>query len=942
MQLRIASSFAALSILFTPAVLAAKRPLNFKDFDSWRAISGQTLSPDGRFLAYGLFPQEGDGEVVLRDLNTGKELRENAGQLPPPAPPDPNSEAPARPRAIRLAFSPDSRNLIFVTYARKSDLDKAKEERKTAASGAETPRPATRAAVRAELPPGDLVILSPISQAAPIRITRVKDFGLPETGASLLAYQKAPASRPTPGKPATGAELVLRHLDTNVERSFSDVVEYVLTKDGNTLTYAVSAAADQTNGVYAVSTKGTDAPRTLLQGKGQYKKLTWDDRQDELAFVSSHDDAASKTAKYKVFLWERKQAQAVTAASAESAGFRAGFLISDSAPLNFSKDGTRLFFGAAPPPAPERKAGPPADDEVSFDLWHYKDDHVQPMQKVRAAQDRTRSYRAVYIVPEHKLVQLADAEMSELTPSDNGRFALGSDDREYRPMVEYGERASDSYLVETETGKRTLLAKKHSGNVTWSPDGKYVLSFDGTDWSAAAVPSGKSVNLTAKLPVKFWTEDNDTPGAPRPYGLAGWSKDGKSVLVYDHFDIWQLTPDGTHATNYTAGLGRKENLEMRYVKLDPEEKTIDTAKPLLMRAENTLTRESGFYLGATPLTMGSVDYGMPAKAKQADVLVLSSQTFSTYPDLLVTNSSMKEMKKVSDANPQKKDLLWGTAEMVSFKNLDGVALQGALYKPENFDAAKKYPMIVYIYERLSQNINHFVDPKPMDSINIAYYVSNGYLVFTPDIVYTTGYPGQSALKCVLGGVDEVVHRGYVDEANIGIQGHSWGGYQIAYMITQTTRFKAVEAGAPVANMTSAYGGIRWGSGLPRQFQYEKTQSRIGGSLWEYPLRFLENSPLFQADRVKTPVLMVHNDADDAVPWYQGIEYYLALRRLNKEVYLFTYQGEPHHLQRRANQKDYARRMAQYFDYELKGGPKPAWMEKGIPYLHAAEETATDQ
>lgn len=302
---------------------------------------------------------------------------------------------------------------------------------------------------------------------------------------------------------------------------------------------------------------------------------------------------------------------------------------------------------------------------------------------------------------------------------------------------------------------------------------------------------------------------------------------------------------------------------------------------------------------------------------------------------------MKDLKKVTDANPQKSDLLWGTAEMVSFKNLDGVSLQGALYKPENFDPAKKYPMIVYIYEKLSQNLNHFTDPKPMDSINIPYYVSNGYLVFTPDIVYTIGYPGQSALKCVLGGVDAMVNRGFVDEANIGIQGHSWGGYQIAYMITQTSRFKAVEAGAVVANMTSAYNGIRWGTGLPRQFQYEKTQSRIGGSLWEYPLRFLENSPLFQADRVKTPILMVHNDADDAVPWYQGIEYYLALRRLNKEVYMFSYAGEPHHLQRRANQKDYARRLAQYFDYELKGAAKPAWMEKGIPYLHAAEEPATD-
>ena len=932
---RLANTLAVTALIIAPASFAAKRPINFKDFDSWRAINGQVLSRDGRYLAYGLFPQEGDGEVVVRDLTTGKELRENAGQLPPPAPPDPNSEAPPRPRAIRLAFTPDSHYLIFVSYAKRAETQKPKAE-----ANAEAPRPATRTGSRTDLPPGDLVIFN-LTSSIPTRVARVKDFGITEQGESLVAYLKAAAAQAPAGKPAMGTDLVLRQLDSGTERTIADVSEYLLTKDGRSVAYAVASPKEETNGVYVLPGKGLDSPKALLSGKGQYKKLTWDDKHDELAFVSSHDDASTKLAKYKLYLWERKASQASVVAAVETPGFRSGFVISDTATLNFSKDGTRLFFGAAPPVLPEHKTGSPADDEVVFDLWHYKDDHIQPMQKVRAGLERTRSFRAVYLVPQHKMVQLADAEMSEITPSENGRYALGSDDREYRPAIEYGERASDSFLVDIETGKRTLLAKKNTGAVTWSPDSKYAISFDGENWNATSVPSGKTVNLTAKLPVKFWTEDNDTPSIPRAYGLAGWSKDGKSVLVYDRFDIWELAPDGRRAANYTAGMGRKNNLELRYIKLDAEEKAIDTAKPLLLRAEKTVTRQTGFYSGSTQLTMGAVDYGAPVKAKNADVVVLSAQTFDRCPDLLVTGTAMKEMKKVTDANPQKADLLWGTAEMVSFKNLDGVPLQGALYKPENFDPAKKYPMIVYIYERLSQNLNHFNDPKPMDSINIPYYVSNGYLVFTPDIVYTTGYPGQSALKCVLGGVDAMVNRGFVDEANIGIQGHSWGGYQIAYMITQTSRFKAVEAGAVVANMTSAYGGIRWGSGLPRQFQYEKTQSRIGGSLWEYPLRFIENSPLFQADRVKTPILMVHNDADDAVPWYQGIEYYLALRRLNKEVYMFSYAGEPHHLQRRANQKDYARRLAEYFAFELKGAPKPAWMEKGIPYLHAPEEPATD-
>ena len=143
------------------------------------------------------------------------------------------------------------------------------------------------------------------------------------------------------------------------------------------------------------------------------------------------------------------------------------------------------------------------------------------------------------------------------------------------------------------------------------------------------------------------------------------------------------------------------------------------------------------------------------------------------------------MKKVTDANPQQAGILWGTSELIKYRNADGVELQAALYKPENFDPSKKYPMMIYIYERLSQNVHNFVRPAPGTSINIAYYVSNGYMVLTPDIVYTTGHPGQSALKCVLPAIQAVVEKGYVNRNAIGIQGHSWGGYQTAYMLTQT-------------------------------------------------------------------------------------------------------------------------------------------------------------
>jgi dipeptidyl aminopeptidase/acylaminoacyl peptidase len=368
---------------------------------------------------------------------------------------------------------------------------------------------------------------------------------------------------------------------------------------------------------------------------------------------------------------------------------------------------------------------------------------------------------------------------------------------------------------------------------------------------------------------------------------------------------------------------------------------------VMLAATNLKTWNSGFFRssldGAEPkqLVLSAKNYGVPVKAKDADVYLLTEQTFNEFPDLLTTDGSFKELRKVSDANPQKKQLNWGTSEVMRYNNADGVPLTAALYKPENFDPSKKYPMMVYIYEKLTQNVNRFVNPSPGTSINISFYVSNGYLVLTPDIVYTEGYPGQSALKCVLPAIQAVVDKGIVDEKAIGIQGHSWGGYQIAYMVTQTNRFHAAAAGAPVVNMIAAYDGIRWGTGLPRQFQYERTQSRIGGSIWQYPTRFIENSPIFWMDKVQTPVMILQNDADDAVPWYQGIEFFLALRRLGKPAWLFNYNGQPHGLRNRADQKDYTIRLQQYFDHFLKGAPAPAWMEKGVPYIER-ERTALSE
>lgn len=916
-----------------------KRALRHNDYDSWRHIQNQQLSSGGRYLAYALFPQQGDGEVIVRDLVTSKEIKEPAGALPPPPPPDfanPQAEeVPRPPSGVAVKFSDDSKTLVFSTFAPYAEVESAKRAKQ---KPAETPR-------------GDLIAID-LATNKTFRAPRVKSFQFPADENGYLAYLQVPEPPATPsnesaatgkGKKLETGDLVLHNLSNGSERRFSEVTEYALSKDGQLLVYAVSSRKPEANGVYVVKTASAGAPVSILSGKGKYEKLAWDYQETRLAFVSDHGDFTGAQPRFALYGWDRKSPVAAELVSNETPGFRSGWMVSDKATIAFSKDGALIFFGTAPKPPVQRPSdNAPADERVSVDLWSWKDDYIQPMQKVRAAADRSRSYRAVFDVKTNKFVQLADPGMPQLTPSDDGLSAIGEDDREYRRMQEYDQRYSDAYIVNSETGARKLVLKKHIGRLNWSPDSRYAIYYDGKDWNTVAASSGQVVNLTSKLGVSFGREDYDSPGPPTAYGLAGWTTDGQYVLIYDRFDVWRLKPDGSEPVNLTHNNGRNEHVVYRVVrfeKTDPAERGIDAEKPILLRAENDDTHDSGIYR----TTMQSIDppeklmmepknVTPPIKAKNADVYVLAASTFDEYPDLLVTDGDFKQFRKVTNANPQLAGLLWGTAELIHYDSVDGTPLKGTLYKPANFDPAKKYPLMVYIYERLSQNVHNFVEPRPANVINPSYYASNGYLVLEPDIAYKIGYPGQSALDCVLPAVQTVVDRGFVDEKAIGIQGHSWGGYQIAYMVTRTNRFRAAAPGAPVADMISAYDGIRWGPGIPRQFQYERTQSRIGGSLWQYPMRYIENSPIFEADRVTTPLLMIHNDADDAVPWYQGIEFYLALRRLNKEVYLFSYNGEPHNLRRRADQKDYTIRLQQFFDYYLKGAPKPDWMDHGIPYL----------
>ena len=521
-------------------------------------------------------------------------------------------------------------------------------------------------------------------------------------------------------------------------------------------------------------------------------------------------------------------------------------------------------------------------------------------------------------------------------------FLLGTTDVPYRQELSWDGTYRDAYAVDPRTGERRKVAERVRGGrgVGLSPGGVYAYWWDDgdRDWKAAPMDgSSVAASLTADIPQAFHDELNDRPQGPSPYGGARWIEGDAALIVHDRYDAWRVDPAGAEPPVRVTS-GRAGRVRHQLVRTDDEPALPEGG--LLFSTFDERTRAGGYARGTTDGAAGvtglvseAFRFRFRARAEDADQLLWTRESFGTFPDLWTGGADFEAKRKLSDANPQQAEYAWGTAELVDWTSNDGTPLEGILITPDGFDPSRRYPLMVYFYERMSDGLHDYRAPTPGgSSVAFSFYASRGYVVFVPDIPYEVGYPGESALDAVVPGVLELLGRGFVDPARIGVQGHSWGGYQIAYMLTKTNLFAAAEAGAPVSNMTSAYGGIRWQTGMSRMFQYERTQSRIGGTLWDERDRYIHNSPLFFADKVRTPLLMMHNDEDGAVPWYQGIELFVALRRLQQPVFMLNYNGEGHGLRRQANQEDWAVRMQQFFDHYLLDAPAPRWMAEGVPAL----------
>ena len=931
--------FRVLLILFVSFFInihtsAQKKVMQQDDKGLWNRIRNVNISNNGDHVLYHLGREEKDQTLYLKDIN-GKEIMSYS-----------------RVKGGKFSFDSD-----FVAFAVNASKDSIKEMK--------------RKKVKKKDFPKDSLIIYNIKKKSVTKIPNVKSYSMPEKWSGIVTYMLEPSKakkkeadkkkedttkkkdstatkktkKPKKTKKVSkvnGYHLVVRQLKSGVEDTLKFVHRYSIAKEGKFITYATSGEKLKENGgVYRYDV--VTGKRTLLFGshyKTKYPQLGISESGKRIGFVVDADSTKSFIKKPNLYAWNQGDAKAKNIVSSEQNA--STMLVSSDQSLQFSENEERLFFGLRTPPIVKDTTLIP-EEIVNVEVWTYDEPRLYTVQELQVKNDKKKAFLSLYDFNQNKMISVANTEydMARYGNEGNSDYAIVGNRTPYMLESQWtAQRPMDIQRVDLKTGERTNLGTKIYGGNGVSPKGNYLFGYSRKDstWFTYNLKTLKYTALT-KGKNKFYNELHDYPDDPRGYGSAGWTENDEKLLIYDRFDIWAFDPETGASENLTNG--RASQTQYRYLRLDREERSIPKKGSWMLSTFNEETKNGGFASynpkrkSVSKLIEGPYRYNRPSMAQEDrnGRLLFTRESFTEFPNLWVSNTSFRSPKQITDANPQQKEYNWGTAEMVEWTSLDGKPLKGMLIKPEDFDPNKKYPMIVNFYEKSSNGLHRHRAPSyGRSTINYPFYASRGYVIFNPDVHYRDGYPGESAFNCVIPGVTALIEKGFIDKNNIGVQGHSWGGYQIAYLVTKTDIFRAAESGAPVPNMISAYGGIRWWTGLSRQFQYEHTQSRIGGTPWEYPQRYVENSPIFNIDKINTPLLIMHNDADGHVPWYQGIEFFVSLRRLGKPSWFLNYNGEPHWPLKMQNRIDFNIRMAQFFDYYLKGAPKPVWMERGVPAL----------
>lgn len=906
------------------AAVAIPRPVDIPDMAAWKGISSAVISANGKWAAWRLTEAEGDANVMVKSLSGKEEYSFPAGQ-----------------GAGNIEFSDDGQWMAFTSHMSKKEQDAAKKAKK----------PVQAKVTLVDLKTGKATTIEKIAKFAFAneRGGWLAMHKLSDTPAAPAAAPSTPSGASAPAK-AKGTDLLLRNLKTGASFNVGNVAEFEFDHQGRYLAYIVDANDKAGNGI-VVHHLDNGSSQVLDDGDANYQKLLWNDKGTGLTVLKGLEDKAYEDKLWNAIGFRLDSNQQFTKTLIDPAklkDFPKEMTISGDAQPRWSADFAWISFGIKEtkkkPKDDKKDAAPEADEKVNLVLWHHQDKRLPTQQKVQQESDKKRSSAAIYRVAEQQFIRLGDDKLTMVNLPQAGDWALAQDESEYQRQASMdGRRFTDVYAVSMKTGERRLLNKQASWTFGLSNDGRYYLHYEDGHFISVEMATGKRHNLTANLNTTFINVDDDHNLVKPPVMPFGWSSDSRFILLSDGWDIWKIAADGSKAMQLSHD-GKREQIRYKSrMTLDPNEKGIDLNKPQYFTAYGEWTKKGGFLridANAQSKRLGfeDVSYRRLLKAEKADVFLFSKETAIAAPDLYVSGEQLNDARKLTDLSSQEKNYTMGSGAMlVNYVGTDGKKLQGALFLPANYQAGKSYPTVVYIYEKLSQGLNTYVQPAVGGGgFNRAYYTSHGYAVFNPDITYRLNDPGVSAKESVLPALQAAIATGVVDAKRVGLQGHSWGGYQTAFLVTQTDAFKAASAGAALTNMISMYSLVYKNSGSTNQAIFESSQGRFLGAYNDHWEAYVRNSPVFFAKNVKTPLLMLQNDVDGAVDYTQGVEYFNTLRRAGKDVIMLEYPGENHGLVKKPNQKDYMQRMKEFFDFHLKDKPAPEWLNKGVAWLKMDE------
>ncbi len=887
-------SIIVLIVLFAGGLLAQEnqKVLTLDDYPKWKQITSTAISPDGNWITYGYRPNNADDTLYVKNPASDKVFEIPGGTRP--------------------AFADDSNWTAYRIDLPKKEREKLSKQKKTVTNKAE---------------------LFNLNTEEKYTIDGASSFMFSEN-AKYFVVKKAKSDKSTKHN---GTDLIIRLLEDGSTMNIGNVGSFSFNKTSTHLAYTIDADNKAGNGIYLLNLSSRNINR-LDTGEADYSQMTWNEDGTVLAVLKGKEDEDYEQKSNVLLAYigiEKDKINSFIYNPEEDSSFPENMVVSDKGRLVWSNDETKIFFGVK---EQKKKIKPDKEKVANVDVWHWKDEVLQTAQMRRASRNRNFTYRSVVHLKNGKFIKLADEKMRNVSIAEDGKWGVGSDFKPYNMQFDLSGGKADYYRIDTSTGERKLIEKMLGRTLGISRGGTHFLFLQNKELYAYNLDTGEKAHLTTGQPGFFVNEDDDHQYDEKPaYRPVGWTKDGKSVIISHKFDLYQLSLDGKKAENFTKGIGEKEQIKFNYIRLDPEEKYIDLKQTMYLTAYGEWTKKAGFYSlqsGKEPIQLVYDDksFGRLTKAKSADKVLFTRQTFVEFPDYYVSSLDFNDLKKVTDANPQQTEFAWGKRVLVDFVNTRGIKLQATLTLPANYQSGKKHPMIVYHYEKVSQNHHRYSMPRYDDRPHMSTYASDGYLVLMPDIVYANGTPGTNAAECILPAVEKVIELGYADPKRIGLQGHSWGGYQSSFLVTQTDLFACVVTGAPLTNLVSMYNILYGNSGNTNQPQIQYGQGRLGATPWTNFERYVSQSPVHQAPNIKVPFLILHGTEDGAVDWNQGLEYFVTGRRLGKEVILLSYPGEGHHLGKIENQKDFQIRMKQYFDHHLKGTEAPDWMVRGVPFL----------